>query len=75
MYAIKCDSLTITYDRCGVAEITMTVYSNDSEFDLYALPDEYGGVKFKITDREVSNVQVNSGIYMYTITLKGTSEG
>lgn len=72
MQIVKCDSLTIVYDDCGDATITMTVYSNEPEIDIDALPHVFGGVTFEYTKHHISGRQIDrSGIYMYTVKLEG----
>ena len=75
MQAIKCDSLTISYDLHGVATINMQVFSTSSTLDVESLPTEFGGVTFTIIGLSFTIKQVdNSGIYQFNVVLTGIGE-
>ena len=72
MQVVKCDSINIGYDSCGIATITMSVYADTSNIDVSILPVEFGGIRFNITQTDISGRQVDqSGIYMFSVSLRG----
>ena len=75
MQAIRCDSLSITYDVHGIATINMQVFSDRDILDVSALPKTFGGVHFTIIGINMVMKQVdNSGVYQYNVTLTGIGE-
>ena len=72
MQVVKCDSINISYDSCGIATITMSVYADTSNIDVNALPVTFGGVHFDITQTDISGRQVDqSGVYVFSVSLRG----
>lgn len=75
MQAIKCDSISISYDIHGVATINMQVFSTNSTLDIGTLPKEFGGVTFTIVGLSFTMKQVdNSGIFQFNVVMSGIGE-
>ena len=75
MQAVKCDSVSISYDLHGVATINMQVFSTNSTLDIESLPKDFGGVIFTIIGLSFTIKQVdNSGIYQFDVVMSGIGE-